>query len=59
MSIFGEADEYSPAPIIDCVDVLKKECPDPKLFTFKIIKAADHGFTGKEKELAEVIADWL
>ena len=59
LSIFGEADEYSPAPIIDCVEILKKECPDPKLFTFKIIKAADHGFTGKEKELAEVIANWL
>ena len=36
-----------------------KECPNRKLFTFKIIKGADHGFTGKEKELLKIITDWL
>ncbi len=61
--VYGELDEYSPAPISDCVEVLKKESgsrrTNSKLFTFKIMKGADHGFTGKEKELAKVITRWL
>lgn len=57
--VYGEFDEYCFGDVPGYVDILKKECPDPKLFTFKIIKDADHGFTGKEKELAEVIGKWL
>ena len=56
---YGGADEYAPAPIKECLEVLKKECSDTKLFTFKIIKGADHGFHGKVKELAEIITKWL
>ncbi len=57
--VYGENDEYCYGTIIKCVDILKKECPDKKLFTFKIIRGADHGYTGKEKELAEIISSWL
>src|SRR3989344_1922643 len=53
--VYGELDEYGPAPVRDCVEVLKKECSDPKLFTFKIIKDTDHGMTGKEEELIKHI----
>ncbi len=57
--VYGEHDEYCYGDAAKCVNILKKECPDKKLFTFKIIKGADHGFTGKEKELAETIVRWL
>ncbi|OGK08550.1 hypothetical protein A2767_05640 [Candidatus Roizmanbacteria bacterium RIFCSPHIGHO2_01_FULL_35_10] len=59
LMIYGGSDEYSPALVSDCVNVLKKECSHPGLFTFKIINGADHGFTGKEKELVEIISKWL
>lgn len=57
--IYGENDEYCYGDVPRCVSILKKECPNSKLFTFKIIKGADHGFNGKEKQLAEIIANWL
>ena len=57
--VYGEFDEYCYGNARKCVEVLKKECPDKKLFTFKIIKGADHGFSGKEDELAKYIAAWL
>lgn len=57
--VYGENDEYCYGNVQKCVDILKKECPDKKLFSFKIMKEADHGFNGREKELAKVIADWL
>lgn len=57
--IYGELDEHCYGNVLKCIDTLKKECPDPKLFTFKIIKGADHGFNGKEKELVKIVAKWL
>jgi pimeloyl-ACP methyl ester carboxylesterase len=57
--VYGEFDEYCYGNIPKCVEILKKECPDKELFTFKIIKGADHGFSGKEKELAETICRWI
>lgn len=57
--VYGEFDEYCYGDVPQCVGILKKECPNPKLFTFKLIDDADHGFTGKEKELLTVITDWL
>lgn len=61
--IYGELDEYCYGNAPRCVEILKKESAsrrtNPKLFTFKIIKGADHGFDGKEKELVEAIGDWL
>lgn len=57
--IYGELDEYCYGNVPRCVQILKKESPNPKLFTFQIIKGADHGFNGKEKELVEMIGDWL
>lgn len=57
--IYGELDEYCYGNVPRCVEILIKECSNPKLFTFKIINGADHGFTGHEKELAVIISDWL
>ncbi|OGK23149.1 hypothetical protein A3A46_01170 [Candidatus Roizmanbacteria bacterium RIFCSPLOWO2_01_FULL_37_13] len=57
--IYGEFDEYCYGDVPRCLDILKKECPNTNLFTFKIIKETDHGFKGKDKELATTIANWL
>lgn len=52
--IYGERDEYTDTK--KAVKVLKEIRPD---FGYKIIEEANHGFEGKEKELASVVANWL
>lgn len=54
--IYGEKDEYSWGDIKRVINTLKKYQPD---FEYKVINEADHGFTGKQKELANIIAAWL
>ena len=54
--IYGENDEYAWGNINKVVNILKSYQPN---FEYKIIKGADHGFTGKEKELAKAISDWI
>ena len=54
--IFGELDEYTYGKVPEIVGILKKIKPG---FDYKIIKGADHGITGHEKELANLIANWL
>lgn len=54
--IYGENDEYSWGNIKRVINTLKKYQPD---FEYKVINGADHRFTGKQKELANIIADWL
>ena len=51
-----EAGEYTVIPIKEAVKLLKSE---NKLAEVYIIKDTDHGFTGKEKELAEIAAGFL
>ncbi len=57
--IYGGKDEYCYGRVADCSDVLRKECSRPDLFDFHIIENSDHGFHGKENELAKILADWL
>lgn len=57
--LYGENDEYCYGDVPKCVEILKKECAYRDLFTFKIIKGADHGFNGYEDELGRIIASWL
>src|SRR3989338_8975143 len=54
-----EFDEYCYGKVPECIDILKKETTKPEFFTFKIIKDADHGFSGKEEQLMKIIIDWL
>jgi pimeloyl-ACP methyl ester carboxylesterase len=56
--IYGENDEYC-FGAQQAVDILRIEAQGKNNFTFKIIPEADHGFTDKEKELAQIIAEWL
>lgn len=54
--VYGENDEYAWGEIPKLVGILRTYKPE---FKYEIIKDADHGFDGKEKELAESIGDWL
>ena len=54
--IYGELDEFSVEDKDKLVSILKKYQPD---LDYKIVKGADHRFTGKRKELAEVITNWI
>ena len=54
--IYGEKDEYVWGRIKKVITTLKKYQPD---FEYKLINGADHRFTGKHKDLAEIIANWL
>lgn len=57
--IYGSNDEYCYGDVPRCVDALKQHTTHPELVTFKVIDAADHGFSGKEQELANTIISWL
>ncbi len=54
--IYGENDEYSWGDVKRTMLTLKKYQPD---FDYEIIDGADHRFTGKQKELAEAISNYL
>lgn len=54
--VYGEKDEYTWGAIKKVINTLKKYQPD---FKYRVINGADHRFTGKQKDLAKIIADWL
>jgi len=56
--IIGEKEQYADRPVTEIMKAFKKQIL-PKWFTGKILKGADHGFAGKEKELARTIATWI
>ena len=57
--VYGDRDEYSYRPIAKVINVLKDHCAAPERFQYQIISGADHGFTGKEREMNLVLANWL
>lgn len=57
--IYGELDEYCYGDVPRCVEALKEHAKGKDNFTYEIIKAADHGFNGKESELAHIISKWI
>lgn len=54
--VYGSNDEYAWGEVPKLVGILKTLKPE---FKYKIIEGADHGFSGKEKELAKTIGTWL
>ena len=54
--IYGELDEYAWGDVPKIVNILKDYRPE---FAYEILKGADHSFTGKKKELAEIVIKWL
>lgn len=57
--IYGDKDEFSFSQVEKNVTILKQELKDKSNFNFEIIKNADHGFTGKEKQLGQLITNFL
>jgi dienelactone hydrolase len=54
--VYGDKDEYGWNNVPKIVEILKGY--QPKM-DYRVIKGADHGFKGYEKQLAEMVADWL
>jgi pimeloyl-ACP methyl ester carboxylesterase len=54
--MYGELDEYAWGDIPRVVEILKKYQPS---FEYHIIPGADHGFTGKKAEMAELAANFI
>jgi pimeloyl-ACP methyl ester carboxylesterase len=59
LAIWGEADEFCFGDVSGCVAALANAVgPTPNL-ELAIMKDADHGFIGKEAEVARMIIDWI
>lgn len=56
LAVIGDQIEYTVIPIREAIEVLKKENPRAEV---NQIKNCDHDFTGKEKELAEIVGGFL
>lgn len=57
--VYGEQDEYCYGRVPDILKLLEEKSARPDLHAFANIPGADHGFTGKEKELFLTITKWL
>lgn len=56
MVAMGEFDEFAYGKVPEIMKMLDEMKPEHDYF---MIEGADHGFTGKEADVAEVISDWL
>lgn len=54
--VYGEKDEYAYDSIPEIITILRNLKPD---FDYKIIEEADHAFSKHQKELSELMVDWL
>lgn len=55
--LYGDNDEYCYGDVSRCVEILS-EVVGPRV-ELAVMKDADHGFTGREEELGEVIVRWI
>ena len=58
-AIYGERDQYCFDDVGHYVKVLADAVGPKPNFEFAIMRDADHGFTGLERELGELMARWL
>jgi pimeloyl-ACP methyl ester carboxylesterase len=54
--VYGEKDKYAVVHPRDAIKILKKETNNSPLFEYHLISKADHGYSRKEHEVAELIA---
>jgi pimeloyl-ACP methyl ester carboxylesterase len=57
--LYGENDEYCFDDVPRCVAILDEALGPKPNVELAILGGADHGFTGKEEELADVIVNWM
>jgi len=58
LALFGDKEEYALKPVREYMKILERDTRS-KRFDYLIIKGADHGFVGKEKNAAKAIMRWL
>lgn len=59
LAIWGESDEFCYGDVSGCVAALADALGPKPNFELAIMKDADHGFSGKEAEVARMIVDWM
>jgi pimeloyl-ACP methyl ester carboxylesterase len=57
--LYGDGDEYCYDDVSGCVAALANALGPRPNFELAVMEDADHGFGGREKELAALIADWI
>lgn len=58
LAVFGNKEEYKMMAVSKYLDMLRKASTS-RCFGALEIRGADHGFSGKEKELAQAVVSWL
>ena len=56
---YGEHDEFCFGDVEGCMSILKQQAKRRRNVTFATVEDSDHGFHGKEREVAELILDWM
>ena len=54
--VYGGEDKYAWGNVPKIVEILKGQKPE---FEYKIIRGADHGFSEHQRELSQVMSNWL
>lgn len=57
--VHAERDEYHPAPVEKIMKTLKEYCSAPEKFVFKVVPKSMHSFIDHEKEIAQIVANFL
>lgn len=59
LTIFGDRDEFCFGDVQRCLEILAGQARGRRGFTFRLLPDADHGFHGRERDLAGVMLDWI
>ncbi|MCA9385266.1 alpha/beta hydrolase [Candidatus Dojkabacteria bacterium] len=57
--LYGSLEEWVYKSPEDAIAVMKKFSNNAKNFSYEIVNDADHGFSGKSKELGNALVSWL
>jgi pimeloyl-ACP methyl ester carboxylesterase len=57
--VYGENDEYLYGDVSRCVAILAEALGPRPNVEIAVMSGADHGFSGRERELAELIVGWM
>jgi len=57
--LYGENDEYCYGDVSRCVAILADAIGPKPNFELGVVEGADHGFSGREGEVAALIGDWM
>jgi pimeloyl-ACP methyl ester carboxylesterase len=58
LTLFGSAEENLTKPLRKCMELLESK-NGSRDFEWRILAGANHGFRGKEKDLAQIVLKWV